>query len=176
MNALPPPCDDGTSNLFRRFVIPEGTPNPPNLNGLWDGLYSSFGKGGDGSFHIDVTQCAERSIGDVNGIIAVLSRDFHGVEIIDGNTDEPYFFMGNFGPDNMFVVAGWNNFRDHFIVTGDYSPPDPNTGGMASAEGFYALTTGEGITDRGSLHDWVQKFLATPPDPEKCGGITNPPR
>jgi hypothetical protein len=158
-NTPPDPCDQGTSNLIRNFVSDEPA---PNLNGRWDGLYSSFGRGGNGTFMLDVKQCAVPPSPGVE-LAPALSHDFAGTEVIDGNRDEPYFFIGNFGPDNMFVVAGWSATGDHFFVTGNYSPPDPNKN-MASADGLYALTMANGITDRGELHDWVQTTML-PPDP-----------
>lgn len=167
---LPPgPCDQGTSTLLRNFI---GDPNimPPNLNGRWDGSFASFGRGGQGTFMLDVHQCGA-FIGEITGDVAPeLSPNFIGTEIIDGNENNPFFFLGNIGSDNMFAVIGWNAMGDHFVVTGDYTPPNPIMP-TASAEGLYALTMANGMTDRGRLFDWTQT-RQLPPDPCQPVGVT----
>lgn len=149
----PGPPDRGTATLLRDFV---DVSDVPNVSGDWNGCYASFGDGGNGSFHLDVRQGS-----DTAGDTAPTPGSFFGQEVIDGNVLNPFYFRGSINGDGMFAVIGWDQMADHFIVTGDYTPP-PDPDHPASAEGLYALMFANGMTDRGRLFDWTQQSIPPP--------------
>jgi hypothetical protein len=164
--ASPAEPDEGTSTLLRGFVVDPDMP-PPNVSGNWDGVYTSDAGGGNGTFALDVTQSCEVPPPTTDSL-PTLGQGFTGIETIDGNAGNPYYFFGHTSGSHHLVVAGWNPTGDRFLVTGNYNPP-PDPDKRASGTASYLLLLANGTSDHGKL-TFVQQLL--PPDP--CRQINEP--
>jgi hypothetical protein len=160
----PLPTDEGTSTLLRGFTFEPNMP-PPNVSGDWNGTYMSDALGGNGTFALSIRQSCE--VQTNTDSLPIFEPNFGGLEIIDGNKDNPFYFLGSISGNNLFAVEGWNLMGDRFLVTGNMTPPDGTTPAMATAK--YLLLFANGTTDRGSLN------FAQPGVPPPCRPIVDQP-